>query len=101
MPRWFRSFGFRQRKAGSLEYRVQTMESRVAGVLDSDNGKLDCWSNRFRQQKARITRKGGEDAFKTITQPRGKYSYLSINCNFDENSCEPQFSSKWGQTVDA
>src|SRR5256885_10408346 len=36
-----------------------------------------------------------------ISAPRGKYFYLSVNCNFDINSCEAQFTSKWGQTVDA
>src|SRR2546425_8912967 len=35
-----------------------------------------------------------------ISAPRGKYFYLSVNCNFDTNSCEAQFTSKWGQTVD-
>src|SRR3989442_4261778 len=35
-----------------------------------------------------------------ISAPRGKYFYLSVNCNFDINSCEAQFISKWGQTVD-
>src|SRR2546423_8298459 len=36
-----------------------------------------------------------------ISAPRGKYLYLSVNCYFDINSCEAQFTSKWGQTVDA
>src|SRR2546425_10855601 len=36
-----------------------------------------------------------------ISAPRGKYFYLSVNCYFDINSCEAQFTSKWGQTVDA
>src|SRR2546428_11596299 len=36
-----------------------------------------------------------------ISAPRGKYFYISVNCYFDINSCEAQFTSKWGQTVDA
>src|SRR2546428_7643606 len=35
-----------------------------------------------------------------ISAPRGKYLCLSVNCYFDINSCEAQFTSKWGQTVD-
>src|SRR2546429_588696 len=48
----FRSNGFRQWKAESQEDQVRTMESRIAGVSGSDNGKLNRRSIRFGQWKA-------------------------------------------------
>src|SRR2546421_1018343 len=39
-------------------------------------------------------------AFYRDQHTRGKCFYLTINCNFDTNSCAAQFTSKWGQTVD-
>src|SRR2546430_1163517 len=51
-----RSNGFRQWKAGSQEYQVRTMESRIAGATGSDNGKLDRRSIRFGRWKTRIFR---------------------------------------------
>ena len=39
-------------------------------------------------------------AFYRNQHTRGKCFYLTVNCNFDTNSCAAQFTSKWGQTVD-
>src|SRR2546421_7030189 len=39
-------------------------------------------------------------AFYRDQHTRGKCFYLTVNCNFDTNSCAAQFTSKWGQTVD-
>src|SRR2546425_11862871 len=48
-----------------------------------------------------MTKKAAKPLSTGISAPRGKYFYLSVNCYFDINSCEAQFTSKWGQTVDA
>src|SRR2546429_104398 len=47
-----RSNRFRRWKAGSQEYRVQTMESWIAGVTGSDDGKPDRRSIGFGRWKA-------------------------------------------------
>src|SRR2546425_869169 len=48
----FRSIGFGQWKAGSQEYQVRTMKSRITRVTGSDDGKLNRRSIGFGQWKA-------------------------------------------------
>src|SRR2546430_1524298 len=51
-----KSDGFRRWKVESQEYRVRTMESRIAEAMGSDNGKMDRRSIRFGRWKTRIFR---------------------------------------------
>src|SRR3989442_983790 len=81
-----RSIGFRQRKAESQEYQVRTMESWIAGVSNSDDGKPE-------------SSEGTEGALNPIIKPGGKFSYLRVSCYFDVNYVKHNLHQSGGKLL--
>src|SRR3989441_8247125 len=99
------------------------MESQIAGVSGSDNGKLDRRSIRFGKWKARSqeqrvqtmeswiagvsdsddgkleSSESKEGALDPIIKPAGKYPYLRVSCYFDVNYVKHNLHQSGGKLL--
>ena len=93
-----RSDGFRRWKAESQEYQVRTVESRIAEVTGSDDGKLDRGVSDLDDGKPKST-ESTEGALNPIFKPGGKSSYLRVSCYFDINYVKHNLHQSGGKLL--
>ena len=80
------------------EYRVRTMESRIARVTGSDDGKLNRGVLDLDDGKPKSS-ESTEGVLNPIIKPGGKYSYLRVSCYFDVNYVKHNLHQSGGKLL--